>query len=144
MWSALSDGRMSLSFTITDDPRQCSHSQVRVFYCLRFQTSPFLASYDSQGYGGGIRSPLPTLESTRLSHSASLSWNKALICGLRPDFYYCQTLEGFLSDERTELSFTVAAGYCKLFYVSLLREITAFKGSSTALLIVFTTPAIPC
>jgi hypothetical protein len=23
--------------------------------------------------------------------SASLSWNKSLIWGLRPDFYYCQT-----------------------------------------------------
>jgi hypothetical protein len=27
-----------------------------VFYCLRFETSHFVASYDSQGYGGGIRS----------------------------------------------------------------------------------------
>jgi hypothetical protein len=37
--------------------------------------------------------------------SASLSWNKALIWGLRPDFYYCQTVAGLLmwgvlSDER--------------------------------------------
>jgi hypothetical protein len=47
--------------------------------------------------------------------SASLSWNKAPIWGLRPDFYYCQTVAGFLiwgtvSDERTNLSFTIAAG----------------------------------
>jgi hypothetical protein len=28
---------------------------VTVFYCLRFETSLFVASYDSQGYGGGIR-----------------------------------------------------------------------------------------
>jgi hypothetical protein len=47
--------------------------------------------------------------------SASLSWNKAPIWGLRPDLYYCQTVEGFLmwgvlSDERTSLSFTIAAG----------------------------------
>jgi hypothetical protein len=46
--------------------------------------------------------------------SASLSWNKAPIWGLRPDFYYCQTIEvsliwGALSDERTGLSFTIAA-----------------------------------
>jgi hypothetical protein len=38
--------------------------------------------------------------------SASLSWNKGLIWGLRPDFYYCQTVAalpmwGSLSDERT-------------------------------------------
>jgi hypothetical protein len=26
-----------------------------IFYCLRFETSLFVASYDSQGYGGGIR-----------------------------------------------------------------------------------------
>jgi hypothetical protein len=47
--------------------------------------------------------------------SASLSWNIAPICGLRPDSYYCQTLAGLLtwsalSDERTGLSFTNAAG----------------------------------
>jgi hypothetical protein len=28
---------------------------VAIFYCLRFETSLFVASYDSQGYGGGIR-----------------------------------------------------------------------------------------
>jgi hypothetical protein len=47
--------------------------------------------------------------------SASLSWNKAPIWGLRPDFYYCQTVAGLLmwgalSDERAGLSFTIAAG----------------------------------
>jgi hypothetical protein len=49
------------------------------------------------------------------SQSASLSWNKAPIWGLRPDFYYCQTFAGLLtwdalSDERTVLSFTISAG----------------------------------
>jgi hypothetical protein len=47
--------------------------------------------------------------------SASLSWCQAPIWGLRPDFYYCQTVEGLLiwgalSDERTGLQFTLAAG----------------------------------
>jgi hypothetical protein len=47
--------------------------------------------------------------------SASLSWNNAPIWGLRPDFYYCETVGGLLiwgalSDERTGLSFTTAAG----------------------------------
>jgi hypothetical protein len=42
--------------------------------------------------------------------SASLSWNKAPIWGLRPDLYYRQTAAGLLmcgalSDERTGLSF---------------------------------------
>jgi hypothetical protein len=50
--------------------------------------------------------------------SASASWNKAPIWGLRPNFYYCQTVEdlliwGALSDERTGLSFTIAAGLCQ-------------------------------
>jgi hypothetical protein len=26
-----------------------------IFYCLRFEASLFVASYDSQGHGGGIR-----------------------------------------------------------------------------------------
>jgi hypothetical protein len=47
--------------------------------------------------------------------SASLSWNKAPIWGLRPEFYYCQTVAdlwmwGALSDERTGLQFTIAVG----------------------------------
>jgi hypothetical protein len=69
-------------------------------------SSLFVASYDSQGYGGGIR---PRLHSGRIStevkvmlrptvQSASLSWNKAPIWGLRPDLYYCQTVAGLLKD----------------------------------------------
>jgi hypothetical protein len=47
--------------------------------------------------------------------SASLSWYKAPIRGLRPDFCYWQTVAGLLmwgalSDERTCLSFTTVAG----------------------------------
>jgi hypothetical protein len=47
--------------------------------------------------------------------SVSLSWNKAPIWDVRPDFYYCQTVGclltwGALSDEREGLSFTTAAG----------------------------------
>jgi hypothetical protein len=42
--------------------------------------------------------------------SASLSWNKASIWGIRPEIYYCLTIAGLLmwgalSDERTGLSF---------------------------------------
>jgi hypothetical protein len=42
--------------------------------------------------------------------SASLSWYKAPMWGLRPDVYFCQTVAGLLiwgalSDERTGLSF---------------------------------------
>jgi hypothetical protein len=37
-----------------------------VFYCLRFETSLFVASYDSHGHGGGIRPRLHTGVSTAL------------------------------------------------------------------------------
>jgi hypothetical protein len=33
---------------------------VIIFYCLTFETSLFVASYDSQGHGGGIRPRLHT------------------------------------------------------------------------------------
>jgi hypothetical protein len=51
--------------------------------------------------------------------SASLSWYEAPIWGLRTDLYYCQTVAGLLmwgvvSDERTDLSFTIAAGPLQL------------------------------
>jgi hypothetical protein len=60
-----------------------------------------------------------TLESeshvTTDGRSASLSWNEAPIWSLQPDFYYCQTVATLLmwgarSDERTGLSFKIAAG----------------------------------
>jgi hypothetical protein len=63
MWIALPDNRTGLSFTIAAGPRRVSHSRVRVpsiFYCLRFDTSLYIASYDSQGYGGDIRFRLHT------------------------------------------------------------------------------------
>jgi hypothetical protein len=46
---------------------------------------------------------------------ACLSWCQTPTLGLRPDFYYCQTVTGLLmwgalSDKRTGLSFTIAAG----------------------------------
>jgi hypothetical protein len=50
-------------------------------------------------------------------HSASISWNKVSIWGLRPDFYYCQKvacllLWSALSFTRGPgLSFTIASGY---------------------------------
>jgi hypothetical protein len=58
--------------------------------------------------------------------SASLSWNKAPIWGLRPDFYYRRTVAGLLmwgalSDVRTGLSFTIAAGPCQRSH-SLVRS----------------------
>jgi hypothetical protein len=59
MWGAASDERTGLSFIIAAGPRQHSHSRVQVREAsdriLLSFTSLFVASYDSQGYGGGIR-----------------------------------------------------------------------------------------
>jgi hypothetical protein len=67
MWGALSDERTGLSFTncCWSWPAQSFSGPspvalVTIFYCLRFETSLFVASYDSQGYGGGIRPRLHT------------------------------------------------------------------------------------
>jgi hypothetical protein len=71
---------------------------------------------------------LPILESesyvTTDGQPAGLSWDKAPIWGLRPDPYYCLTAAGLLiwgalSDERTGLSFTIAAGALQLQFYSL-------------------------
>jgi hypothetical protein len=66
--------------------------------------------------------------------SRSACFNIAPIWGLRPDFYYCQTVAGLLmwgalSDERTGLLFTIAAGprqirdfpFCRLLRLTGLR-----------------------
>jgi hypothetical protein len=83
-----------------------------------------ICCYDPQGYSGGIR-PRLHMGLSNLSESvtadrqsASLSWNKEPTWGLRPDFCYCETVAGLLmwgalSDERTDLSFTNAAGACQ-------------------------------
>jgi hypothetical protein len=48
-----------------------------VFYCLIFKTSLFVASYDSQGHGGGIRPRLHTGWSTHRNHSPSfVAWRR--------------------------------------------------------------------
>jgi hypothetical protein len=69
--------------------------------------SLFVTSYDSQGYGGCIRGGALSL--------SLILWTKAPVWGLRPDFYYCQTVAGLLMcgalyDERTGLSFITAPG----------------------------------
>jgi hypothetical protein len=48
---------MGLSLTIATGPRQRIHSRVRVLSKSGF---PLVVSYDSQGYGGGIRPHLHT------------------------------------------------------------------------------------
>jgi hypothetical protein len=61
IWVVLSDERTGLSLALAAGPRQRSQSLVRVpwdslpyiYYCLRSKTSLFVASYVSQGHGGG-------------------------------------------------------------------------------------------
>jgi hypothetical protein len=66
MWSVLSDERTGLSYNCCLPSQAQSFSGLSpvglatIFYCLRFETSLFVASYDSQGYGGGIRLRLHT------------------------------------------------------------------------------------
>jgi hypothetical protein len=63
----------SPSFVYAAGPRQRSLYRVRViiFYCLRFETPLFVASYDSQGHGGGIRVRLQTAVPRLKSRSQS-------------------------------------------------------------------------
>jgi hypothetical protein len=68
IWGTVSDERRNLLFT--DAAGQPSPAQsfsspslmglATIFYCLRFETLPYVASYDSQGYGGGIGPRLHT------------------------------------------------------------------------------------
>jgi hypothetical protein len=61
LWGALSDKRSGLSFYV---PLALASAAFlgssplgleTIFYCFRFETSLFVASYDSQGHGGDIR-----------------------------------------------------------------------------------------
>jgi hypothetical protein len=78
---AYDDERTGLSFTIAAGPRQRSNSRIRVpwdsrpYFTVSFETSLFVASYDSQGHGGGIRSRLYTVESESMN---------AFLCVLPP------------------------------------------------------------
>jgi hypothetical protein len=100
-----------------------------IFYCLRFETSLFVASYDSQGHGGGIgprlhteMNPPPKSKSSQnQSHiatggrSISKSWCRAPSAAHDQIFITLWLLRslfswGALPDERTGLSFVYAAG----------------------------------
>jgi hypothetical protein len=97
-----------------------------IFYCLIFEALPTWGPgshfYVLQEQGcpvipPGTGFPFESYITTD-SQSACLSWNKAPICGLRPNCYFCQTVPDMLmwsalSDERTGLSFTIAAGPCQ-------------------------------
>jgi hypothetical protein len=78
-----------------------------IFYCLIFETPPTWRTRFPQEQGGLVIPPgtgflTHWITSQSQSHvttdgqSASLSWNKAPIWDLRPDFFYCQTVAGLL------------------------------------------------
>jgi hypothetical protein len=66
LWGTLSDERRGLSFGYAAGPRQQSFSGpspvglVTILYCLIFETSLFVVSYDSQGHGGAVLPRLHT------------------------------------------------------------------------------------
>jgi hypothetical protein len=62
LWGALSDERSGLSFVCAAQSfsRPSPLGLETIFYCLTFETSHFVASYDPQGHGGGIRPRLRT------------------------------------------------------------------------------------
>jgi hypothetical protein len=79
-----------------------------IFYCLRFETSLFVASYDSQGHGEGIPPRLHTEVKVKVKVSL----------GVEPQTFIAvwqlgSCFVGALSDERTGLSFVYAAGRCQ-------------------------------
>jgi hypothetical protein len=55
---------------------------VAIFYCLRFETSLFVASYDSQGHGGSIRPRLHTgyIETLFVFKFSNVSSHRIVVC----------------------------------------------------------------
>jgi hypothetical protein len=94
MWGALSDEKTGLSFTIAADLSQRSHSRVRVpwelatiFYCLILETSLFIASYESQGNGGGIQHRLHTGKRVKVKVRLTLRlavYRQSVCLGVKP------------------------------------------------------------
>jgi hypothetical protein len=95
------------------------------FYCLRFETSLFVGSYDSQGHGGGIRPRLHT--GLTIYSLLCLSNFSSFISSGEP--YRNHRLQGF------QYCVCLPLESLQLLYVLWLREnrieITVFKGSST-------------
>jgi hypothetical protein len=77
LWGAIFVERTGPFFVYPAEPRQ--RSLVTIFYCLRFETSFFVASYDSQGHGGGIR---PRLNSKIVSLIAASHGPRRKRCSL--------------------------------------------------------------
>jgi hypothetical protein len=82
---------------------------------LRLTTSSIIFKVNTCGYSSYVTSSLTRGWVCRLQLLLALASTAILGPALRPDFYYCQTVVGLyvwgaLSDERTGLPFTIAAG----------------------------------
>jgi hypothetical protein len=95
---------MGLSLTIAADPRQRSRLGLATIFFVSDSRCPFSSPPTTRRATVEVFDPASTrdtLESESESYvttdgqSASVSWNKAPIWGLRPDFYYCSTVAGF-------------------------------------------------
>jgi hypothetical protein len=67
-----------------------------IFYWLGFETSLFVASYDSQGYVGDIRTPLHT-GVTNYFHQNSPGYNISAQTTWKTTFLCCCTIVTFVS-----------------------------------------------
>jgi hypothetical protein len=74
-----------------------------IFYCLSSETSLFVASYDSQGHGGGIRPRLHTGPWPKVRVRVHWDWRSVSLSvlvsspvwGSWPDINYCLTVTVF-------------------------------------------------
>ena len=105
-----------------------------VFYCLRFETSLFVASYDSQGHDGGIRprlhtgvtvSPSPSHIATD-GQSVSKSWCRAP-SGAHDQIFITVERYGFVFCGASSLT----RGRVCLIYMLLALVSAVFLGSES-------------
>jgi hypothetical protein len=133
LWGVLSDERTGVSFAIATGPRQRSHFRVRVPWDSRpyftvsdsrlpFSLPPTTRRATVEVFASGSAAESESYVTTD-GQPASVSWNKAPLCGLRPDLYYCLTVAGLLiwgalSDERTvcRLQFLLALASAVIFW----------------------------
>jgi hypothetical protein len=114
LWGALSDETTGLSFVYAAGPHQRGLSRLRVpwgscpYFTLSHLRLPFSSPPTTRRVTVEVFDPASVKVKVRIKvsyvttdgQSASLSWNKAPIWGLRPDLYYCQTC-GFVDMGRS-------------------------------------------
>jgi hypothetical protein len=133
MWGALSEERTGLSFTIAADPRQRSHSRVRVPH---FTVSDLRVPFSSPPTTRGATVEVFDPASTRGTVVA-----KVKVKVVTPDLYYRQTVAGLLmwgalSDERTVINNKF---YARRLYPNLyIQQVTMIHGATVNLIFIVT------